>query len=82
MEYENHELTIQEGGKLFLYTDGFNEAENAAEEFFGNERLQEAFAQAHSAKDIVDAVESFVQDATQSDDMTYLWLQREAREVA
>ena len=65
-----------------MYTDGFNEAENAAEEFFGNERLQEAFAQAHSAKDIVDAVEGFVQDATQSDDMTYLWLQREAREVA
>lgn len=82
MEYENHELTIQEGGKLFLYTDGFNEAENVAEEFFGNERLQEAFAQAHSAKDIVDAVEGFVQDATQSDDMTYLWLQREARDVA
>ena len=53
-----------------------------AEEFFGNERLQEAFEQAHSAKDIVDAVEGFVQDATQSDDMTYLWLQREAREVA
>lgn len=82
MEYENHELTIQEGGKLFLYTDGFNEAENSAEEFFGNERLQEAFAQARTAKDIVDAVEGFVQDATQSDDMTYLWLQREAREVA
>ena len=65
-----------------MYTDGFNEAENAAEEFFGKERLQEAFAQAHSAKDIVDAVEGFVQDATQSDDMTYLWLQRDAREVA
>ncbi|MGM9528864.1 MAG: PP2C family protein-serine/threonine phosphatase [Phascolarctobacterium sp.] len=82
MEYENYELTLDEGGKLFLYTDGFNEAENASEEFFGNERLQQAFVQAGSAKEIVDAVEGFVQDATQSDDMTYLWLQREAREVS
>ena len=82
MEYENFETTLKEGGKLFLYTDGFNEAENAAAEFFGNDRLEQSFMKASSAKDIVAAVEGFVEGAAQSDDMTYLWVERPVQEVS
>ena len=74
--YTIHEAEIPSGGRLFLYTDGLNEAENASHEFFGNERLEESFLSASEPGQILTAIHHFVLDTEQSDDMTYLWLER------
>lgn len=74
--YKDREIMIPSGGKLLLYTDGVNEAENATQELFGNERLEESFAKNGDVADVLKAVKEFVGGATQSDDMTYLWLER------
>ncbi|MDO4204497.1 MAG: PP2C family protein-serine/threonine phosphatase [Selenomonadaceae bacterium] len=71
-----HEANLPAGGRLLLYTDGLNEAENANHEFFGNERLERSFLSANQPQQILADIAGFVQNAEQSDDMTYLWLQR------
>jgi sigma-B regulation protein RsbU (phosphoserine phosphatase) len=86
---ETHwDFTLQEtqlapGTTLFIYTDGLNEAENAVQEQFGDNRMLakagELLAESLTAKQIVnemtDAVHRFVGDAEPSDDMTMLAIQ-------
>jgi len=78
MKYHDYEMTIDKGGMLFLYTDGVTEATNASNELFGTKRLIEAMNASgaegpvpllHAVKDAVDA---FVGDAGQFDDLTML----------
>ena len=60
-----HDVSIKlaAGDALVLYTDGVTEARNAAGEFFGEERMHAAIAQAgSSAKSIVDTVLASVLD--------------------
>lgn len=76
--YKDREIMIPPGSKLLLYTDGLNEAENSQQELFDNSRLEEAFARQGSIEDVLHDVQEFVGDATQSDDMTYLWLERKS----
>ncbi|HUF16661.1 MAG TPA: GAF domain-containing SpoIIE family protein phosphatase [Thermoanaerobaculia bacterium] len=64
-------------GSLFVaYSDGFTEAENLAEEEFGNERLEEILrargnADCSSIRDaIAEAADSFAAGAPQKDDQT------------
>lgn len=49
-EYEEHELELQSGDRLLLYSDGLTESENAAGEEFGIERAGEIL-RAHAAAD-------------------------------
>jgi phosphoserine phosphatase RsbU/P len=44
-EYKDHCLQLQPGDRLFLYTDGFTEVHNNAQEEFGVGRLQAELAQ-------------------------------------
>ncbi|MDR1971286.1 MAG: serine/threonine-protein phosphatase, partial [Treponema sp.] len=78
--YSSSEITLSGGDRLYLYTDGVNEAENPQGEQFGNERLLEAanrcrdlpireFDQAFRA-----GLAEFVNGAEQSDDITTLVL--------
>lgn len=76
IELTNNEITISPGSKLFIYTDGITEAENEAEELYGDDRLQAILPQVNSPEELLDDVHSFVGDAEQSDDMTYMWLSR------
>lgn len=76
LTYKIHEADLPYGGHLLLYTDGLNEAENADHEFFGNERLEQSFLSASAPEQILAAISGFILDAEQSDDMTYLWLER------
>ncbi|MBQ3080421.1 MAG: SpoIIE family protein phosphatase [Clostridia bacterium] len=39
VKYKKHELTLSEGDRIFLYTDGITEATNNAEELYGEGRL-------------------------------------------
>lgn len=80
--YEKEEISIQLGDRLLIYTDGVSEAMNEKMEEFGKEKLQRLVQRAEweSAAGllahILDAVGSHVHDATQSDDMTIVLLQR------
>lgn len=70
------------GDLLILYTDGVTEAQNAAQEFFGDERLLEVGTAclgqpAQTTQDtLLHAIRTFVGDAPQFDDITLLILQR------
>lgn len=77
-EYEEKTITLKPGDVLFMYTDGVNEAQNAAGELWGDAALA-AVLRAHCGdkkQGIMDGVrhgiETFAQGAEQSDDITML----------
>ncbi len=76
--YDAGTVTLGPGDVVVLYTDGITEAENDAQEFFGEDRLREAIAGARMlpAASIVDAilesVQAFAGAAPQSDDITLM----------
>ncbi len=79
--YKEYELQLEKGDKLFLYTDGVPEATNAHDELFGTERMIDALntCAERSPKEILAgvkaAVDEFVGDAKQFDDLTMLCLE-------
>ncbi len=78
MRYKQYELQLQPGARLFLYTDGVPEATSAEKELFGVDRMLEALNSDTSAspekmlKNVRSAVDGFVKDAEQFDDLTML----------
>ena len=82
MEHEFHdsELVLGVGDALFLYTDGITEACNAAEEEFGEQRLDDLLERVGDAAiadvvaEVVGAVDEFAGGVAQFDDMTCLAL--------
>ena len=82
MEYAENSITLNPGETLILYTDGVTEAMNNAEEQFGVPKLQEVFRNdaPKSAEDAVekifDAIRTFADGASQSDDITCLTIRR------
>ena len=78
VRYKEYELTLRPGSKLFLYTDGVPEATNAQNELFGTERMLAALNIEPEAspetilKNVQSAVEDFVKEAEQFDDLTML----------
>ncbi|MDR3302020.1 MAG: SpoIIE family protein phosphatase [Spirochaetaceae bacterium] len=71
-------LHLNPGDKLYLYTDGINEAMNAAQEEFGNKRFLEAANKyrGHTPEEFDEAIRDeiavFCDGAEQSDDITSL----------
>ncbi|MGC2854645.1 PP2C family protein-serine/threonine phosphatase [Novispirillum sp. DQ9] len=71
-------ITLAPGEQLFLFTDGINEAQNAAEELFGDARLVAGLgsltgkAPAEVIDGVLAAVQDFVAEAPQFDDITCL----------
>ena len=80
-EFEGEEIADVRNLPLLFYTDGLNEAENAAHEQFGDDRILEVLRSRDikSAKDAIDrinvALASFVGEAEASDDLTMLCLE-------
>ena len=78
VKYSQYELQMDPGAKLFLYTDGVAEATNAENELFGTERMVSALrlVENDSPQDVLGvvnaAVEDFVKDAPQFDDLTMM----------
>ena len=87
-EFHDNELVLSVGDALFLYTDGITEACNAAEEEFGEQRLDELLSRAAEAPmpdliaTVVDAVEEFAGGVAQFDDMTCLALRMNSNKPA
>lgn len=71
---------INKGESIILYTDGITEARNIDGEFYGDNRLikfcnsKEFTSLLELQYDLKDDIHSFVGNANQSDDMTYLFL--------
>ncbi len=88
VKYKYHEMQLEPGDVIFLYTDGVTEATNADVELFGEERLQNAINSAGdgSMEDLcryVKAeVDAFVGDAPQFDDITMVAFRYKGRPKA
>ena len=76
VKYREYELQLEPGSKLFVYTDGVPEATDADQQLFGLERTLRALNEDTDAapreilKNVRRAVDSFVKDAEQFDDLT------------
>ncbi len=81
MVYQEYELRLSPGDRLFLYTDGVPEATNAQKELFGVKRMVEALNRSPDVptKQVLEnvrrAVDEFVREAEQFDDLTMLCLE-------
>ena len=81
VKYTDYELCLKPGAKLFLYTDGVPEATDAENNLFGTERMINALNEDPYAspedtlKGMRRAVDGFVKDAEQFDDITMLCLE-------
>ena len=80
-KYKDTEITLNKGDGFFVYTDGVAEATDANNELFGTDRTLEALNAIRagvSQKEILEgvrsAVDAFVKDAPQFDDLTMLGL--------
>lgn len=82
IELEDHEIDIAPGDLIVFYTDGITEAINAQAELFGEARLKATIAANPQAAPqqmldaIMNAVDAFVGDTPQVDDMTLLIIKR------
>ena len=80
-KYKDTEITLNKGDSVFVYTDGVAEATDANNELFGTDRTLEALnaiPDGVSQKEILagvrSAVDAFVKEAPQFDDLTMLGL--------
>ena len=81
VRYQQYEMQLAPGSKLFLYTDGVPEATDEKKALFGTERMLQALNDnAHADPEqllsrVRDAVDDFVGNAEQFDDLTMLCLE-------
>ncbi|MCR5576310.1 MAG: SpoIIE family protein phosphatase [Oscillospiraceae bacterium] len=86
--YREYELQLEPGDKLFVYTDGVPEATDADNVLFGTERMLAALNEDPAAApeqllhQVRRAVDGFVKDAEQFDDLTMLCFEYKERPAA
>ena len=80
-QYREYSIRLKKGDKIFVYTDGVPEATDRENALFGTERMLEALNKdaALSPRELLGkvrrAVDAFVGDAEQFDDLTMLCLE-------
>ena len=80
IRYRNYEIKLEPGDSVFVYTDGVPEATDSDEELFGTDRMTDALNVDPDAepeellRTVKAAVDRFVGDAPQFDDLTMLTL--------
>ncbi len=80
-KYSDYRLVLRPGSKLFVYTDGVPEATNAEGSMFGLDRMVDVLNENKEVSpeevlvNMQAAVNDFVQDAAQFDDLTMLCLE-------
>ena len=83
-KFSQQQVNIDTNTTIFLFTDGLNEAENAAHQQFGDQRIwnvarrllsENSHQPEHMIEEMTNAVHQFVGDAEQSDDLTMLAIQ-------
>ncbi len=86
VRYKNYSVQLEPGAKLFVYTDGVPEATDADNQLFGTDRLVEALNHDPEAspekllKNVRKAVDNFVKDAEQFDDLTMLCVEYKGKD--
>ncbi len=81
MVYKEYEIQLNQGDKLFLYTDGVPEAINRYEKMYGSERMIKALNKEPGTdvkslcQNVCTDIQGFVKDAEQFDDLTMLCLE-------
>ena len=81
VKYKEYEIMLEPGSKLFLYTDGVPEATDAEKKLFGVERMLDALngnvdaTPEQTLKNVRSAVDGFVKQAEQFDDLTMLCME-------
>lgn len=84
IEYENFEIRLGEGDKVFIYTDGVHEAVNANEEMFTVDRMLHSLNEVGTQNPecileyVKSSVAEFVGDVPQFDDLTMLCFELKA----
>jgi sigma-B regulation protein RsbU (phosphoserine phosphatase) len=73
-EFKSHTTTLDTGTRVFLVTDGVTEAENAEGEFFGDDRLEQAFGASCNLEGVAQALQAFCGATPANDDCTMLEL--------
>ena len=80
IRYKKSELTLSQGDRLLLYTDGATEAHNRENSLYGNDRLSDVINNAAGENGetllnlILDDIKSFANGTPQFDDITMLVL--------
>ena len=78
MKFKEHEFRLHPGDRLFVYTDGVPEATDADNKMFGTDRMLEALNENPLSEPdellprVKTAIDAFVGDAPQFDDITML----------
>lgn len=78
LSFTVHEWQLEAGDRIFVYTDGINEAENESGEQFGTDRMLAALNEKCEASQnetlafVSDSVRAFAGATPQADDMTML----------
>lgn len=81
MRYKAGSIQLDEGDKIFQYTDGVTEATDAENQLYGMDRLQHILNQCKNCTPqetliaVKEDVDGFVKDAPQFDDITMLCLE-------
>jgi sigma-B regulation protein RsbU (phosphoserine phosphatase) len=83
VSYHQHSFALEPGDLILVYSDGLTDAQNRAEEFFGEERLERLVAEngALGAQNLervlMEAVDLFATGAEQADDITLVVVERQ-----
>lgn len=81
--YKEHQISLKNGDRIFIYTDGVTEAINEEGKMFGTNRLIDVLNTTNNYKlskcldEIHKAIKIFIQNEEQFDDMTLLMLEYE-----
>lgn len=84
LPFKSHQLQLEPGDHLYMFTDGVTEAENPVCAQYGEKKLEEELANTASLSTeeliayISDSVHTFADTAAQSDDITQLVIKRKA----
>lgn len=88
MVYHEYEIRLKPGDRVFFYTDGVPEATDAENRMFGTDRMLEALNGEKDAppekvlENVKRAVDAFVNDAEQFDDLTMLCVEYQGPDAA
>lgn len=78
-KYEDEEIELKKGSRIFVYTDGVSEAENREKELFGDDRLIDFVSNEPSevtseqfVGDLLSSIREFTAGNEQNDDITMM----------
>lgn len=75
---------LEEGDRIFMWSDGIHEARNPSGDMFGEERLLDVFAQSHEPALVFDkilaSVKNFIGSGEQDDDLSMIEIRMDAPE--